>query len=123
MSRVLHHTIKNTKKEPWFGMIKEGIKKEEYKEIKPFWIKRLIEKDFAWNCNTVEKINTHLQAVPNGLFKKFDAHLFANGGHFGDGIPKFTIEAKGIRVGEGKSEWGAEPGKKYFVITLGEIIK
>jgi hypothetical protein len=22
-----------------------------------------------------------------------------------------------IRIGEGKPEWGAEPGKKYFVIT------
>jgi len=27
-----------------------------------------------------------------------------------------------IRIGTGKPEWGAEPNKKYFVITFGERI-
>jgi len=28
-----------------------------------------------------------------------------------------------LTIGTGKPEWGAEPGKKYFVIQLGETIK
>ena len=30
----------------WFDMIKEGIKREEYREIKPYWTKRLFSKNF-----------------------------------------------------------------------------
>lgn len=36
--------------------------------------------------------------------------------------PWFAIELKGITQGVGKSEWGAEEGKQYFVLSLGEII-
>lgn len=36
--RVLHLTIK----EPWFSMIRDGIKTEEYREDKPYWRVRLI---------------------------------------------------------------------------------
>lgn len=28
----------------------------------------------------------------------------------------------GIRIGEGKPEWGAEPGKSYFILSIGDII-
>lgn len=30
-------------REPWFSMILQGIKLEEYKEIKPYWISRLFK--------------------------------------------------------------------------------
>jgi hypothetical protein len=33
-----------------------------------------------------------------------------------------TFEIKDIILGRGKEEWGAEPGKDYFVIKLGERI-
>ena len=32
-------------KKEWFDMIKNGNKREEYREIKPYWTKRLIDKD------------------------------------------------------------------------------
>ena len=32
------------------------------------------------------------------------------------------LEHKGIEIREGKPEWGAEPGKKYFVIKHGQPI-
>ena len=34
--------------------------------------------------------------------------------------PKITLKNPKIRIGTGKPEWGAEPGKKYFVITWEE---
>ena len=34
-------TLYLTLKKQWFDMINDGIKTEEYREIKPYWIKRL----------------------------------------------------------------------------------
>ena len=36
--RTLHLSLKKE----WYNMIESGIKTEEYREIKPFWCKRLI---------------------------------------------------------------------------------
>lgn len=33
-------------KKKWFDMIDSGIKKEEYREIKDYWIRRLILKEY-----------------------------------------------------------------------------
>ena len=45
------------------------------------------------------------------------------------GYPKSTdtdrilkLEHKGIEIGYGKPEWGAEPNKLYFIIKHGSII-
>lgn len=87
-------------------MIASGEKKEEYREIKKFWMKRL------WATSN----------LLDGA-KYFNAVHFARGGHFHPSLPQMTLECKGIEIGTGKPEWGAEPGKEYFVIKLGEIIK
>ena len=88
---TLHLTI-NKK---WFDMILSGKKTEEYREIKPYYILRLIGRDY-------------------------DNVVFRNG--YARDAPSLTIELKAIRFGTGKPEWGAEPNKKYFVLYLGKII-
>lgn len=88
---ILHLTLKKK----WFDLILSGKKTEEYREIKPYWEKRL-------------------------MGKTYDKVIFRNG--YGNHAPWFTIELKGITQGIGKSEWGAEEGKRYFVLSLGEII-
>ena len=104
--KVLHLTLKRK----WFDMIASGEKKEEYRDLSGFWIKRL----GYWS-----------ESGPNGYydygFTDFDAVLFANGGHFGN-VPKLLVKCEDIDIKTGKPEWGAEPGKKYFVIKLGERI-
>lgn len=95
--KILHLTLKKK----WFDMIKSGQKKEEYRELKPYFYNRFIKKE--------------------GGFNSFDRILFING--YSPKSPRFEIEWKGIRVDEGNIEWGAEKGVKYFVISLGEIIK
>ena len=65
------------------------------------------EKDFADDKN----IFTH---------KSFKQVEFRNG--YGKNAPKATVEFKGIEIKEGREDWGAEKGKKYFVIKLGEIL-
>jgi hypothetical protein len=99
--RILHLTLKAK----FFDMIASGEKKEEYREIKLYWESRL--------CSGFP----HRYAA-----KDFDAIRFARGGHFHPSIPQLLIEWKGMEMRTGKPEWGAEPGKEYFVIKLGEII-
>lgn len=116
-------------REKWFRMTKSGVKKEDYRDITPYWSAILLTywgekktKEF-WKM----KIDFHgsefqLNRVVES--KKFDCNIMTLG------YPKSTdterilkLEHKGIEIGFGKPEWGAEPNKLYFIIKHGEIIK
>lgn len=102
---TLHYTLKKQ----WFIMTKAKIKREEYREIKGYWISRLTNtpKDSIWNYNWVidnpECIRTDFTEafIRNGYSKDATTH---------------TEQIESITIGTGKPEWGAEPGKLYFVI-------
>jgi len=112
--KVLHLTLKAT----WFDMIACGEKKQEYRDLKPFWVKRLCDEHKGqMGGDFVDK-----HKVIAYTFKPFTHVCFARGGHFHPSLPQITLECKGIEIATGKSEWGAEPGKEYFVIQLGEIV-
>jgi hypothetical protein len=96
--KVLHLTLKKK----WFDMILSGEKKEEYREIKPYWESRLCEK---WS----------LAFYP----KEITTIVFTNG--YGADKPSFEIELKSIDTGIGKQKWGGTT-KPVFVLTLGEIL-
>lgn len=87
---VLHLTLKKE----WFDMIASGEKREEYREIKPYWIKRLAG-------------------------RHYDYVHFRNG--YNKGCPEMLVECKGIDVGYGKQRWGAGSAERYK-IKLGRII-
>lgn len=76
----------NVKKE-FFDMIKNGEKKEEYREVKPYWIKRLLD-----------------IGIPNIGYKAkgFDYIQFKNG--YQKGAPTLLIECKGITIGKPNKE-------------------
>lgn len=93
-------------KHKWYDMIASGVKKEEYREIKTFYVSRLVDGDKI--C-----IDTPYP------FKHFDAVRF----HRGYTNTTMLLECKGIRIGEGNPDWGAVDGEKYFVISLGNIIQ
>lgn len=84
-----------TLKKKWFDLIQSGEKTEEYREIKPYWEKRF-------------------EGVISGKIN------FKNG--YSKNAACFIVELKRIEIREGKEEWGAEKGKKYFVLKLGEIL-
>lgn len=94
METILYLTLKKK----WYDMIASGEKKEEYREIKPYWIKRLHFD--IWNT------------------KPFDYIIFSNG--YSKDAPKIKIEFLGMKVGIGNPSWGWE--KECYVISLGEII-
>ena len=81
-------------KKKWFDMIISGEKKEEYREIKPYYTSRF--------C------------------KKPSVIIFRNGYSNKSPSVKCTVE---IIRGYGKEEWGAEPNKEYYVLKILEIEK
>ncbi|MBF4991074.1 ASCH domain-containing protein [Methylophilus sp. QUAN] len=84
----------------WFDLIVSGVKTVEYREIKPYWAKRLLNKD--------------------GTPKHFDAVHFRNG--YGRSNPNALLEYQGLGVGRGRVEWGAPPDKDVFNLNLGEVL-
>jgi len=111
--KILHITLKKM----YFDMIASGEKTEEYREIKPYWVDRLCHE---WKGKISGEF-MHRHAVISFTFKDFDI-VSANNG-CAKGCPNIKWKHKGIRIGEGKPEWGAEPGVKYFILEIGEIIK
>lgn len=95
-------------------MIASGEKKEEYREIKPYWAKRLCD-SYPGNIGG-DFMAEH--SVTAYLFKKFDAVIFRNG--YAKDAPVMCFRVKEIRKRGGYCEWGASPNKQYFVIKLGE---
>jgi len=88
---ILHLTLKKK----WFDMILAGEKKEEYREIKSYWAKRLFSKQY----NTI---------------------LFRNG--YKKNCPQFLINFTYLTKGKGRETWGGG-GAEVYILGLGDIIK
>lgn len=108
------NTLHLTLKKQWFDMIQMGEKKEEYREIRWYWVNRPM-------------VNVNL---PNGdvyftkgfeEFRKFTHIRFTNG--YSKNSPSFTIQCNGIRIGRGNPEWGAPTDRDVFILSLGKIIE
>lgn len=97
-------------------MILSGEKTEEYREIKPYWIKRLC--DDHEGCIGGDFMDPHV--VMAYTFKSFTYAQFRNG--YSKDSRNMLRRIYSIEIDTGNPEWGAEPGKKYFVIKLGEQI-
>lgn len=85
----------------WFDMILSGEKLEEYREMSVYWSDRFL-------------INH------KGVICKWDTITFSNG--YAKNRNQFVIELKEIKMDMGKTQWGAELHKIYFVLYLGKII-
>ena len=100
---ILHLPLKKK----WFYLIDYQIKREEYREIKPYWIKRLLE--YAWEEGETPYVFDH-------MVKPIEAI------HFRDGYSKKVIvkKFKKLKIGKPNPEW-CEPGdenKKVFIIEF-----
>lgn len=102
--KTLHLTLKKK----WFDMIASGEKKEEYREIKPFWIRRL---------HTIYKSD---KSVEGNHQKPFDKVFFRNG--YASNAPTMEVEFKGLDIGPAKPEWSDNWQGDVFIIKLGDII-
>lgn len=92
-----------TLKKKWFDMIASGEKKEEYREIKKYWISRL--------CSTSNMLDG---------CKEFDYIIFKNG--YSKDAPTMKVQCLGIDFGEPNPKWTDEPNKECFIIKI-QLIK
>ena len=114
MSRILHLTLKK-----WpFDMIAAGIKLEEYREIKPYWIKRFCQPKFN-QCGSLELIRA---LNKKETYKSdWDIIRFRNG--YSATSPLMDVEFKGIHYGYAREEWiGYYTQNWFFCIELGKIL-
>ena len=120
-------TLTLSLKRKWFDMIKSGEKKEEYRECSDHWIRRFV-KDFRTMSNfrfemcfrggkfLTDYLVSDVQDCLNCL--DFDTIVFTLGYPKADDTERrLTFKNPRIRIGTGRPEWGAEPGKQYFIIT------
>ena len=116
-------------KKNWFEMTKSGIKTEDYREINPYWFKRLFnDPDKEMISEMIEKIKLGWSIISIGDYflhypKKFQSNIMTLG------YPKSTdtsriikLEHKGIEIEKGNPAWGAEPDTYYFVIKHGLML-
>lgn len=87
--KILHLTLKKK----WFDLIASGKKKFEYREIKPYWEKRLFDE--------------------HGL-RYYDYIIFRNG--YRKDSPKLFVEYKAFSI-------KTFEGKNHYALHLGKIIK
>lgn len=113
--KVLHLTLKKK----WFDLIASGEKKEEYREIKPYWVSRLVDE-----LHAEEKEGDFTFYWKGFLFsmaspQHYDVVEFKNG--YGKNAPTMTIECLDIKDGFPKSNW-SDDYSPCFIIKLGKIL-
>lgn len=114
-------------KTKWYKMTSSGQKKEDYREINDYWIKRLFDKE-----SNTSLINEAIQYFKDGhseefvnnvcgvFFKNFDVTELTLGyPKKNDKKRRIVFSNQGISISKGKSEWGADTDKFYFVIKHG----
>ena len=112
-------TLKLTIAEPWFSMIRDGKKKEEYREIKDYYRSRLFDGWDKVKAGGIYWFNREFEKHPT--FAIFDRLVFTLGYTKADDAERrLVFKNPKIRIGTGRPEWGAEPGKTYFIITWEE---
>lgn len=119
----------------WFQKTKTGEKTEDYREITPYWCNRFLlqngrkeTKDFWENYLEIYEEEILKSVLDTGdnihriTTKEFGENIMTLG------YPKKTdterilkLEHKGIEISTGKTEWGAEENKLYFVLKHGSI--
>lgn len=107
-------------KKKWFDMLLSGEKKQEYREIKPYYTRRfqkilspdLTKKDDSESLPWMEACRAGQYA--KAPFKV----LFRNG--YSAASPSFVADVC-LSIGSGKESWGAEAGKDYYILEIQKI--
>lgn len=120
----------------WFDMTEPEIKTEDYRNITPYWCRRLLELDeetehLVWlelvedlgNPNRKHEDVYQCLSFFGARFKKFQNNIMTLGyPKSGDPDRTKVFEHAGIEIRTGNPDWGAEPNKLYFVIKHGKRI-
>lgn len=114
-------TLHLTLKKKWFDMILSGEKKEEYREIKPYWVTRLTGLPYNWKKDNKDSLISELLDDDFIYWRHYKIIEFKNG--YAKNAPIIKIECDYIDVGKAKPEWSDNWQGEVFIIKLGNIIK
>jgi hypothetical protein len=97
-------TIYLIHKEKWYDMVDAGIKMEDYRDM----------------AGSYAKMFTNGKIKANGKWHNAaDVNVvFAHGYQKNRRTMKFRV--RGLRVGIGKEEWGADQTKNQYILEIGE---
>ena len=114
----------------WYDAIVIGDKREEYREITAYWVNRLLAEvvyDESYLNETRRRLHLTGRAIPENIEQLFKSHNLAALPYktvtFRRGYTSQTATFRftGLDIRRGRPEWGAKPGKKYFVISFEEL--
>jgi hypothetical protein len=109
-------------KKKWFDLRLSGEKTEEYRELNPYYLRRLYYSDkYQFNDAVANEIIADFKRLTYRtvllkwhLFPKNDFIEYRNG--YGSEVPSYIISIDSLNVGTGDKKQGAVPGTKYFII-------
>ena len=121
-------TIDLVLKAKWYDMIASGEKREEYREIKPYWCGKIMTQRGLF-CPRRFSYRLPQSASPRFLCMNTDAaciqpnsrgftHVRFRRGYTTEAM---TFKVESVIIGKGKPEWGA-PDYDVFIIRLGERV-
>lgn len=105
-------------KHKWYDMIDTGDKREEYRKIGWYWLKRLVDTEqgeFEFH-NGEDGIEPNSFKAQNLVGKPYTHVRF----HRGYTSTTMTFEFSGLSVGLGNPDWGAPKDEQVFIIKLGK---
>lgn len=102
-------------KKKWFDMILNGEKKEEYREIKPYYTTRF----YNLFGSMWMSILSGMVTIHYGDYEYPEKEIYFRNG-YSKSSPSFIARCS-LSIGIGKPEWGAEPEELYYVLKILEV--
>jgi len=98
-------------KKKWFDMILSGEKKEEYRDIKPYYDSRF------YHIKAIPQEKTQVDSLAEFKLsvETVEYVIFRNG--YSKNSPSIKCKVD-ITTGKGKEAWGADPNKDYFILKI-----
>jgi hypothetical protein len=129
--KTKHNLLHLVLKGKWYDMIANGSKKEEYREIKPYWVRRLCTMrktrsayDYELNARALDDKNVDVEIKGGSneachvLDEYYDTVVFQRGYT----AKKMAFKIEDIIIGKGDPKLGA-PNGDCFIIKLGEQVR
>ena len=107
-----------TIKRKWMEKIRSGEKREEYRDISPYYTSRFKAfNPYCYHNNEVaEKV--FREATAQGIRIEFSNVVLRAG--YSLFSPAIMVSGR-ITVGTGRPEWGAIPGKEYYILHIDKM--
>lgn len=110
--------LKLTINKEWFDMIVSGEKNEEYREIKKYWVSRLVNQQSESGDVLFDEFGGYCRVIGKLEYKPFTHVLFING--YRKDSPRIEKEIESISIGKPKK--GLCPDKwldtEFFIIKF-----